>query len=168
MVVPVSATTYNFSFATPPSAVNGIWGTGVATTTAGDEIVVLTGTVCTGVTTCADMELLPVGAFASNDNVLTGAFPFVTVNGFSFEAINGVGSSPPAGDFNIYQGISAENYIDVCTAGTDCISQNSYGDPSWAIDFTVTEVATPEPVTFVLIGSGLLGLTFLRRRRPQR
>lgn len=158
-VTPAKADTeYQFSFA---NGSNSISGSGILDVSGGTIVELVDSKLCTGITGCGTMILLPPGAFASNDNAFTDLYPFVTVNGFSFEVTGGVGSSPPAGDFNIYEGTAAANYIDQCTSGVDCVTQDPYGVPSEQIDFRAS--AIPEPVTFILIGSGLIGLTFLRR-----
>jgi len=70
----------------------------------------------------------------------------------------------PAGVFSNWQQIFVDPYSFVSAGGIDPSTANGF---NFALHFTLqTPVSTPEPASLVLLGSGLVGLGFLRRRKP--
>ena len=155
--IPAKAgTLYNFSFAGPTAM--DYYGNGTMDVNTEGVISSLTGTLYFEAANEGSMTLLDVGTFASNDNVFAGAPNFVTQNGFSF--ISGPGTM----SYNIYYAATTDNYAFIgCAVGGDCITHDSYGNPSSPVNFTAS-AAAPEPAVASLIGIGLIGFSFVRRR----
>lgn len=152
-LVPAMADTWAFSFTAVDST---IAGTGTLGVNAG-VIDALAGTLVPG----GAMTLLAPGAFASNDNVFVGAAPWVTENGFSFQA-SGM-------NYNIYYFATSNNYIATgCPLGDTCVTGDPYGVPSTPINFSASLVPAPEPMTLLLLGmmgTLVLGVPRLLRRK---
>jgi hypothetical protein len=148
-LMPAMADTWSFSFNG-----DGTSGAGTFDVNAG-VIVGLTGTF-EPPTPAVPMTLLAPGAFASNDNVFTGTAPWVTENGFSFEAASI--------DYNIYYAASTTNYaFTVCLVGQDCITSDPFGNPSTTVNFSATQVPDGG-TTLSLLGLAIVGLAGLRRK----
>jgi hypothetical protein len=142
----MAGSTYEFQYAG-----GGYVGSGILDVNSAGLIVGLSGTQ-----NGASMTLLNPGAFASNDNVFGTGAPWISENGFSFEANNV--------DYNIYYFATAVNYVATgCAVGSTCITAEAYGIPSTPISFSAE--AVPEPATLSLIGLGLLGLGVALRKR---
>jgi hypothetical protein len=156
-----AGTLYSFNFATIDASnpVGAISGTGVFDVDSNGVIVAITnsdfhlGDVDQGPMTLT----FPVPGFASNDNAFTGATPYLTINGLSF-VVAGV-------NYNIFNNNPGNgNYADTgCPIGDNCITNNVYGQPSTPISFTAAEI--PEPASLFTIGTGLLGLGLVGRKR---
>jgi len=141
-----SVTTFNFSI----SGV-GITGSGTfaATLVSGNEYLV---TSITGMQNGAAMSLLGSGAYGGNNNEIFSSAPFLTTGGLAFVLSGGTT------DYNVYfdPGVG---YFECSSASTPCQTFGS-GTP---VQFSLTEV--PEPGTLMLLGSGLVGLAGIARRK---
>ena len=143
-------TMYNFSFATP-GAIGGFSGTGTFDD-AGGVITDLTGDFHLGALNEGAMTLIAPGGFAGNDNLFSPTAPDVDFAGFSFAA----GEQ----DYNIFD--YSGNQL--------AITQNYTSSPVLGVEGTslinFSAVATPEPSSLFLLGTGILGLAgFVRRSR---
>ena len=140
------ADTFNFT-ATGSSGPFSGSGTLTASSQGGGEYLItdITGTGVTG--------LIASGNFNGNDNLLfPAATPTLDSHGFSFTAING----PDHYDVNIFN--TGGNYF----AFLDDEDNFTQTVP---VTFSLATATTPEPSTFILLGTGILGLAGATRRK---
>lgn len=140
-----SSVSFDFSFSG-----SGISGSGVltATTVSGNEFLV---TSISGMQNGLSLTLLAPGAFAQNNNDIFSSAPFLSLGGLAFTSNGAM--------YNVYFNPTTSSYFE-CSS-VPCL--NGMGTP---ITFSITPgAAVPEPGTLTLLGSGLLGLAGLARRK---
>lgn len=129
---------------------SGFSGTGTLTgnpsSTAGaDLITAITGTGVTG--------LISPGAYAGNNNLLFAtSTPIFDSHGLAFTDQN-------------TSGVYEVNLHSVGTSYFATITDNDNFTATLPVQFSITSAVTPEPSTFALLGTGLLSLTGLVRKR---
>jgi hypothetical protein len=124
-------------------------GTGTLTTTSnGGGEYLITGITGTGVT-----GLIAPGGFNGNDNLLfPSATPTLDSKGFSFSAANG----PDHFQVNILgNGSGYTAFIEDEDMFTEIVP----------INFSLATSAIPEPSSFLLLGTGILGLAGVTKRK---
>jgi PEP-CTERM motif len=149
------ADTFNWSLTGPAASLGGFPGTGSGTLTAtqssGDEWAINS---ISGI--FDDSAITGLVKFEFSDNLLFPNSTFLDTDGLGFETANGtevnVWSAYAPGSTDITPG---NNYSEI-------VSGSGFGVGT----FSLTPVAaTPEPSTFALLGTGLLGAAGVTRRR---
>jgi hypothetical protein len=133
---------FDFSFSGTGISASGVF---TATLMSGNEFVV---TSISGMQNGSSMTLLAPGAFAQNNNDIFSSSPFLTLGGLAFTSNGAM--------YNVYFNPGTASYF-VC-ASVPC--PNGAGTP-----VTFSLAAVPEPGTLMLLGSGVLGLAGMARRK---
>lgn len=141
-----NSVTFDFSFSGAGISSSGSF---TATQVSGNEFLV---TSISGMQNGFTMTLLPPGGYAGNDNEIFSSSPFLDGSGLGFVLSNGTA------DYNIYYDSSTGIYHE-CTSTGPC----GRGDGTVLTSFTLTEI--PEPGSMMLMGSGLIGLAGMVRRK---
>lgn len=139
------ADTLNYTIS---AAGTGFGGSGTITTTSNGTNSIITGISGSGVT-----NLIAAGGFNANDNLLFPNGPqYLDNHGFSFRDVMG----NTAYNVNLYN--SGGSYFLLLT---DSDNQSQ----TLSANFTVSAAQTPEPSGLVLLGTGVLAMAGMARRR---
>ena len=150
LAVPVAAHADTFNFSASGSA-GGFSGSGVLTASSSGSGFLITDISGTGVT-----GLIAPGGFNGNDNLLfPTATPTLDGHGFSFTDVNG----PDHFSVNIFN--DGTGYF-AFLEDEDMFTQ------TLPVTFTLSPAAVPEPSSFILLGTGILGMAEVARRKYRR
>lgn len=148
LAIPVAAhaDTFNFSAIGSSGPFSGA-GTLTATLTSGSDYII-TNITGTGVT-----HLIAPGGFNGNDNMLfPTATPTLDAHGFSFGEVNG----PDTYQVNIFN--DGTGYFAF-------LNDEDNFTQTVPVSFELSTAATPEPASFILLDTGILGLAGVTRRK---
>ena len=110
-------------------------------------------TSISGMQNGAALTLLAPGSYAANDNEIFSSTPFLSMGALAFVL------SSRTTDSNVYfSPFGFPSYLDCNSAASPC----SLGD---GVPEKVSLIAITEPGTLMLLGSGLVGLAFMARRK---
>jgi hypothetical protein len=141
-----NSATFDFSFSGTGITASGMF---TATLVSGNEFVV---TSISGMQNGFAMTLLSPGAYAGNSNDIFSTSPFLNFGGLGFVLSNGSTA------YNVYYNPDTASYFE-CKSTSPC----TVGGQGTPVTFSLTEV--PEPGTLMLLGSGLIGLAGVARRK---
>lgn len=149
LAVPVAAHADTFNFSASGSA-GGFSGSGVLTASPSGSGFLISDITGTGVT-----GLIAPGGFNGNDNLLfPTSTPTLDAHGFSFTDVNG----PDHFSVNIFNdGTGYFAFLEDEDMFTETLP----------VTFTLSPTAVPEPSSFILLGTGILGVIEVARRRYQ-
>jgi PEP-CTERM motif-containing protein len=142
-----ASSAFDFSFSGTGITASGIF---TATLVSGDEFLV---TSISGMQNGLSMTLLAPGSFAQNNNNIFSSSPFLNLGGLAFVLSNGTMG-------NVYFNPGTASYF-------ECNSIPCFNGSGTPITFSLTGPLTevPEPGTLMLLGSGLIGLAGVARRK---
>lgn len=164
--VAAHADTFNFSFGNPASAFSGSGSLTTGTLLAPGEysITSVTGSAATAPSSTAQLisYILPAGTFPTVSN--GGSFP---ANDNVLFVTNGIGSLDGSGlSFLVSNGAQINLYNPSGSVFNALLTPANGANVRENALTTITAVApTPEPSTFALLGTGLLGILGTAKRR---